>query len=127
MIEQLGDSKDIALRRFYALERKLNKDPRLRAQYVGFLEYQRLVHMKVIEKRDLMLAGCYLLHHPVIKLEMSLTTKLHVFDSFCKTSTGISLNDVLMVGPTLQQDLLDIILRFRSWQYVIAADMKKNV
>ncbi|KMQ87772.1 hypothetical protein RF55_12859 [Lasius niger] len=126
MIEQLGDSKDIALRRFYALERKLIKNPTLRAQYIEFLdEYQRLGHMELIEDQDLSSVGYYLPHHPIIK-ETSLTTKLRVvFDASCKTTTGISLNDVLMVGPTLQQDLLDIIFRFRSWQYVITADVEK--
>lgn len=126
IIEQLGESKDIALRRFYTLERKLNKNPTLRNQYTEFLdEYQRLGHMESVEKHDSSTTGYYLPHHSVIK-EASSTTKLRVvFDASCKTTTGISLNDALMVGPTLQQDLLDIIFRFRCWQYVVTADIEK--
>jgi len=126
IIEQLGESKDIALRRFYTLERKLNKNPTLRNQYTEFLdEYQRLGHMESVEKHDSSTTGYYLPHHSVIK-EASSTTKLHVvFDASCKTTTGISLNDALMVGPTLQQDLLDIIFRFHCWQYVVTADIEK--
>jgi len=48
-----------------------------------------------------------------------------VFDASCKTAEGISLNDAVMVGPVLQQDLLSILLRFRSFKYVITADIAK--
>ncbi|CAL1671962.1 unnamed protein product [Lasius platythorax] len=69
--------------------------------------------------------GYYLPHHPVLK-EDNLTTKLRVvFDASLKTSTGISLNDTLMIGPTIQEDLWNIILRFRIWSYVMSADAEK--
>ena len=45
--------------------------------------------------------GFYLPHHAVFK-ESSLTTKVRVvFDGSAKSSTGIPLNDTLMVGPTI--------------------------
>jgi hypothetical protein len=60
---------------------------------------------------------CYLPHHPVFK-EDSATRKLHViFDASAKTSTRFSL-DTLLLGPTMQQDLLSIV-RFREHNYVI--------
>lgn len=46
-----------------------------------------------------------------------------VFDASCKSNTGISLNECLSVGPTLQEDLFSILLRFRTFQYVITADI----
>jgi hypothetical protein len=56
----------------------------------------------------------YLPHHVVVK-ESSSTTKVRVvFDGPAKTTTGISLNDILMVGPTVQQDLFSIVMRFRT-------------
>ncbi|XP_076383911.1 uncharacterized protein LOC143261227 [Megalopta genalis] len=65
--------------------------------------------------------GCYFPHHGVIKLS-SQTTKLRVvFDGSAATSTGLSLNDALHTGPKLQDDLLYILLRFRTHQYVITA------
>lgn len=64
-------------------------------------------------------------HHPVLK-EDNLTTKVRVvFDASLKTSTGVSLNDTLMIGPTIQEDLWNIILRFRIWLYVMSADAEK--
>lgn len=51
-IEQLGESRDMALRRFHSLERKLSKNSELRRQYIKFLEdYQRLGHMEKITAR----------------------------------------------------------------------------
>lgn len=69
--------------------------------------------------------GYYLPHHAVIK-ESSLSTKLRaVFDDSAKTSNGISLNQQLMVGPTIQKDIITIILGFREHNYVITADIEK--
>ena len=52
--------------------------------------------------------------HSVIK-ESSTTTKLRVvFDASAKSSTGISLNDTLQVGPTINPSLTDILIRFRK-------------
>ncbi|XP_058840617.1 uncharacterized protein LOC131696100 [Topomyia yanbarensis] len=66
----------------------------------------------------------YLPHHGVEKAE-STTTKLRVvFDASCRTDTGISLNQALMVGPVIRK-MLSIILRFRMHRYVIIADIEK--
>lgn len=64
-------------------------------------------------------------HHAVIR-EESTTTKLRVvFDASCKTSEGPSLNDALMVGPTVQQDIRSIIMRSRTHRVMIIADAKQ--
>ncbi|XP_051157420.1 uncharacterized protein LOC127279229 [Leptopilina boulardi] len=71
------------------------------------------------------LDGYFIPHHSIIK-ESSLTTKLRVvFDASAKTSTGKSLNDVLMVGPNVQEDLFSLLVRFRSHKYAITADIEK--
>ncbi|XP_046420473.1 uncharacterized protein LOC124179783 [Neodiprion fabricii] len=62
-------------------------------------------------------------HQPVICPE-SITTKLRVvFDASAKTSLGTSLNDKLLIGPNLQKDLFEIILRFGSHKVVLTADI----
>ncbi|XP_036148476.1 uncharacterized protein LOC118647531 [Monomorium pharaonis] len=125
MIEQLGKSKATAQKRFYA-ERRLQKDSNLKMKYTQFLKkYIELGHMERVEDSMVTEPGYYLPHHPVLK-DASQTTKCRVvFDASCKTSTGVSLNDALMVGPVLQPELLDIILRFRTWQFVVTADVEK--
>ena len=58
--------------------------------------------------------------------ETSATTKLRVvFDASAKSSSGKSLNDVLSVGPTVQDNLLDILLRFRLHKIAFTAGVQK--
>ncbi|XP_043504903.1 uncharacterized protein LOC122525925 [Polistes fuscatus] len=122
---QLGDSYTSALRRFHALERSLSRKPKIRDEYIKFLsEYEELGHMTRIEggpHED----RFYLPHHAVLK-HTSITTKLRVvFDASAKTSNGKSLNNVLMVGPTIQEDLFALLVRFRSHAIAITADIAK--
>jgi hypothetical protein len=123
-VSKLRGSKDIATKRFLQLERNLMKQPTLQSDYVKFMaEYLKLGHMSPVTNIDAF--RCYLPHHCVVK-ESSTTTKVRVvFDGSCKTNSGISLNETLLVGPTIQPDLVTILLRFRSHQYVLSADIAK--
>lgn len=128
-IKGLGQTEDIALKRFLSLEKKLNHNPDLKKKYTEFIhEYKDLGHMQQVKDSTSTASSSknfYLPHHPVIK-ESSQTTKLRVvFDGSCKSSTGVSLNDTLMVGPTLQQDLFSILVRFRTFQVTLKADIAK--
>ena len=58
----------------------------------------------------------FLPHHPVFKASSSTAKVRVVFDGSAKTSSGYSLNDILCVGPIVQDDLLDIILHTRYMQ-----------
>nr|XP_031848507.1 uncharacterized protein LOC116433979 [Nomia melanderi] len=124
-VVKLGESQSVALKRFHSLERKLSKCPDVRREYETFMdEYLRLGHMSLL-KTSPTEQGYYLPHHSVVK-QSSLTTKLRViFDASAKTSNGISLNDALLVGPTIQEDLFSILVRFRSHSYVMTADVEK--
>ena len=48
-----------------------------------------------------------------------------VFDASAKTTNNLSLNDTLMVGPTIQQDLFSNMVHFRTHRYVLIADIEK--
>ena len=41
-----------------------------------------------------------------------------------KSDTRLSLNDTLMVGPTIQEDIQSLILRFRLYPYVATSTLK---
>ncbi|XP_065080802.1 uncharacterized protein LOC135703482 [Ochlerotatus camptorhynchus] len=116
----------IATRRFYSLERRFERDPALKQTYHAYIEeYLRLGHMQKLDVVDDEIPHCYLPHHPVFK-ESSTTTKVRVvFDASCKTSSGISLNDTLLVGPVMQQDLVTITIRFRFHVIAFVADVEK--
>ncbi|XP_062712567.1 uncharacterized protein LOC134289887 [Aedes albopictus] len=123
----IGDSYPTALRRLEGLERKLDKNEPLKERYQAFMaEFINLGHMRAIPPEEkLPPATCFLPHHPVVK-ESSSTTKVRgVFDASAKTSSGYSLNDALMVGPVLQDELYLIVLRFRRYRIVLLADIEK--
>lgn len=123
----LGESKSIADRRFLSLERRLERDPITKDSYHQFMdEYLQLGHMKKVrDPVNDIVQHCYIPHHVVFK-ESSTTTKVRVvFDASCKTSSGYSLNDTLLVGPVVQQDLYLIYLRFRTRKVAIVADVEK--
>lgn len=90
-------------------------------------EYEKLNHMTYEGEEEIDIPGkmCYLAHHCVQNLN-SRTTKLRiVFDASTKTETGVSLNDVLLKGPVLQDDLIYILARFLTFNFVLTADVKK--
>ncbi|XP_062716335.1 uncharacterized protein LOC134291918 [Aedes albopictus] len=127
IIEQLGDSRKSAERRFMSLERRFAANPQLKEQYVEFMEeYESMGHMKKVREEDLSGVVYYFLpHHAVLKPD-STTTKLRVvFDASCKTTSGFSLNDGMMVGPVVQDDLISIHARFRLHRIGIVADVAK--
>lgn len=97
-------------------------------------EYEQLGHMTTIEEdngsmntdlNDNQRIIYYMPHHGVQR-ESSLTTKLRlVFDASSRAQLGVSLNDMLLSGPVIQDDLMSILLRFRKHSYVIIADVAK--
>ncbi|GFX26563.1 integrase catalytic domain-containing protein [Trichonephila clavipes] len=59
-------------------------------------------------------------------MDTSCTTKLRVvFDASSKTSSGLSLNDLLMVVPRVQPELSPILIQFRIFSVGICADVEK--
>jgi len=123
-LNSLGDSKEQAIKRFLSLEKRLQSDKSLAQKYVEFMQqYEDLSHMVKIDDSNENNYTYYMPHHGVLK-EDSLTTKLQVvFDASTPSSTNISLNDLQMIGPTMQSDLLSIVLRFRTYPYVMSADI----
>lgn len=126
-VQEIGKTYEMAKSRFLSVEQRLQRDEDLRLHYNEFMEeYLKMWHMEEVEKESsLPELVFYLPHHPVIKAS-SLTTKLRVvFDASAKSSSNFSLNDVLMCGPMVQDDLIAILLRFRKHQFVITADVAK--
>ncbi|XP_066157763.1 uncharacterized protein [Euwallacea fornicatus] len=124
-LDSLGESFEQAERRFFAMERKFARNPALKDIYVKFMQdYLNFGHMtKVVDEVQPPKHVYYLPHHGVLKKD-SLTTKLRVvFDGSAVTSTGISINDIHMTGPTIQPELFSAMLRFRIYPYVVGADV----
>jgi len=124
---ELGDSEQTALYRLNSIERRLSKNPKLDELYKSFMrEYQILGHMTEISRNLPSKTPVYYIPHHCVEKPDSTTTKLRVvFDAACKTTNKLSLNNVLKVGPTVQQDLFSILLRFRQHNVVLVGDLAK--
>ncbi|XP_036347834.1 uncharacterized protein LOC118757211 [Rhagoletis pomonella] len=132
----LGKSHQIALNRYLQLERRLTKTPEAWQRYSdGIKEYFKLNQLApattserqstTVSDSQHHCSSCVLPHHAVYK-EESLSTKLRiVFDASANTSNGRSLNDILCVGPTLQNDMSAVILNWRQYRYAFTADIQR--
>nr|CAI5865091.1 unnamed protein product [Callosobruchus analis] len=123
-INTLGDSRHTAEKRFLHLEKRLLSNPTMRKLYIDFMrEYEDLGHMTKVTGENIK-PDYFMPHHGVLK-ENNLTTKLRtVFNASSPSTTGVSLNSLQMVGPSLQPDLLDILLSFRFHEIVLSSDIK---
>lgn len=75
--------------------------------------------------KDQLKYAYFLPHHAVIRPD-KITSKIRVvFDASAKTSSGISLNDTLKVGPVVQSDIFTILLQFRLYKYAFTSDCEK--
>jgi hypothetical protein len=118
----LGTSRRLAGNRLLSLERRLDRDSELKTQYNFMQDYEAAGHMEPVHAQQATGMVYYPPHHPVFK-ETSTTKTPIVFDGGAQTSTGLSLNDILQVGPTIQQDLYSLVLRFRTYQVCFPADI----
>ena len=121
---QLETSRLSAERRLHTIKRRLGRDPDLRVQYHNFIrKCEELDHMEPVTSQEGKSTCYYLPHHPVFKETSSTAKTTVVFDGGVKTFNGLSLNDILQVGVTVQQDLYSIVLRFRTHQVCFTADI----
>lgn len=120
----LGDTRTQAENRFYSLEKKLLRNAKYKQMYSDFIhEYIDLGHMSLVQTYST--PHYFLPHHGVFR-ENATTTKLRVvFDAGMVSSSGISLNQIQMVGSAIQGDLISILLKFRENKYVACADVEK--
>ena len=64
----------------------------------------------------------YLPHFPVVREDKETTKVRIVYDSAARYG-GVSLNDTMLFGPKLQQDVFDVLLPFRSNPVALVADL----
>ncbi|GFU78586.1 integrase catalytic domain-containing protein [Trichonephila clavipes] len=122
----LGYSKENAIKRLNGIWEKLNKNNTMGTLYKEFMnEYELLGHMEEIKNETLDKINYYIPHHSVYKPEKTSTPLRVVFDASAKTTSGFSLNSILLNGGIIQQDLFSIVSRFRKHEYAFSADIKK--
>ena len=126
--QMIGESRSQGVRRFLSLERTLYSKGQFREFSTAVQEYFDMNHAELVPKSELNnppQSVFYLPMHAVYK-ESSTTTKLRVvFDASAKSASGVSLNDTLIVGPTVHSPLVDVLLRFRLHRVAIVADISR--
>ncbi|XP_075154313.1 uncharacterized protein LOC142227952 [Haematobia irritans] len=124
--DKLGSSYEIAHRRFCYLEKRLEKNPEHKKMYREFMnEYISLGHMSIVSFDELRDKHYVIPHHSVFRLQSTSTKLRVVFDASAKTSSNFSLNEILMVGPTIQQEIIITMLAFRLNKFAMCADICK--
>jgi len=115
-------SREVAARRFEMLERKLAGNPALKLLYDKFMsEYIALGHMSLTQS-----PGHYFIpHHAIYRPEVDAKKIRVVFDASAHGFREPSLNQCLFPGPKLQQDIIDVLTRFRVCKYVFTTDICK--
>ena len=67
----------------------------------------------------------YLPVHAVYKATSSTTKVCAVFAASAPSSSGVSLNDNLLVGPTVHSSLIDVLFRFRLHRIALTTDISR--
>jgi len=84
-------------------------------------EYEDMGHMSLTKA-----PGVYFIPHHAIHKYHGEKLKLRVvFDASARPASNTSLNEMLHIGPKLQQDIVDILLQFRILRVAFTADICK--
>ena len=100
-----------------SLERLLHSKGQFPEFSTVMREYFECDHAELVPTTDLEKPTSEVFYLPIhtVRKESSNTTKLRaVFDASASSSTGISLNDTLLVSPTVHSSLTDVLLQFVS-------------
>ncbi|KAG1682986.1 hypothetical protein GQR58_010380 [Nymphon striatum] len=128
--DTLMNNEFLAKKRLKGLSTKLSRDPELRGKYDSVLkELENSGIIEEVPKNEVRVPPghrvFYLPHRPVLK-KSSHTTKVRpVFDASAKGYNGVSLNDCVDSGPSLNPKMVEILIRFRRWPISITADITK--
>ena len=125
-VPRLPNNQAQAISRLNLLKKKFNRDEKFRSEYTSFMEeiiaqgYAETVNEQ--ETQNDSHNVWYIPHHGVFHPKKK---KIRVvFDCSARFET-ISLNDLLLPGPDLTNDLLGVLLRFRKEQTAITCDIQK--
>ncbi|XP_064461641.1 uncharacterized protein LOC135371581 [Ornithodoros turicata] len=125
----LNDNLEVAESRLNGLLKKLKKNGLMAEYDAAMRKYASDGHAEKVlvesENGKQPQQVYYMPHQAVVKQE-SETTKLRVvFDGSSHAPTVASLNDCLEKGPSLNTDLLPVLIRFRMYRIGLAADIEK--
>ncbi|GFU05935.1 uncharacterized protein NPIL_565321 [Nephila pilipes] len=93
-------------------------------------EYKNIVqehlNLNIVEEcaSDLRNNSYYMPHSAVVRSDKETTKVRLVFDASSKGKECKSVNDCLSSEPTLNLSILDVLLKFREYQYAFSSDIQ---
>ncbi|XP_036150810.1 uncharacterized protein LOC118648594 [Monomorium pharaonis] len=121
----LGDSRKSALACLSRLTKRFSFDAKYKQLYEEFIqEYLSLGHMKEAPTEE-EFPRFHLPHHGIVKQQNESSKIRVVFNGSSRSSTNVSLNDILHSGAKLQVDLAKVLLWARSHRFIFVADIVK--
>ena len=125
-VPPLGDNRAQPLSRYVTNERSILRRNIWRPFQDVVQSYLDLGHAELIPASEPTPPQMYYLPMHSVTKQSSTSTKLRVvFDGSAASTSGISLNSSLMIGPTLHPTLGTILLKFRTYPIAITADVSK--
>ena len=120
----LENNRVLAQKRLENLERSLQHRPEVARKYNEVLSshLKKGYIRKLTPEESMVRPKWFLPHFPVIHEDKATTKVRSVFDSAAKFK-GCSLNDMMHAGPKLQNDLVDILIHFRSEPVALVGDI----
>ena len=122
----LPNNRTVAEIRLKHLKRRLERDPKLKMKYLAIIDdyvvkgyARKLTKNEATTKSD---KTWYLPHHPVINPRKPEKVRV-VFDA-ASTFNDTSLNDQLLQGPDLMNNLVGVLIRFRQFAVALIADIE---
>lgn len=119
----MPNNRERALRRFLSLKRNLQRKSQIQEQYVAFMKVIFANgHAEVappLKGQQCWYLPTFGVYHPQKPNKIGV-----VFDSSTRYS-GISLNNVLLSGPDLNNTLIGVLLYFRTETVAIMADFRQ--
>ena len=119
-------SLEIAKRAFSKLESRLSNNQTLNNSYFTFIdEYHYLKHLSIISNLSTFISDnktFFIPHHGIIQHSDKFRS---VFNGSMRCYNSVSLNEMLHTGPSLQSNIVFIIIRWRMLKYVYTADIAK--
>lgn len=108
----MPNNRELALSRFSSLKRSMQRKPHMQLQYVEFMEAifsngHAEVAPELEQGEECWFLPTFGVYHPQKPDKIRV-----VFDSSAQHS-GVSLNNVLLTGPDLNNSLIGVLLRFR--------------
>ena len=77
---------------------------------------------RYVDAKEVTNNGWFLPHFPINRPDKS-TRKVRIACDGSVKSEGTSLNDIIHPGPKLQQDLVNVLLRFRRYPIALVCNM----